>query len=85
MVLDVGVMVRVPVVGVIVIGGSRPLRCSSSVLLPAPLGPIRPTHSPSATEKLTPRSAGRAVAVAEVQVADLDRGAHRHPRAHIAA
>ncbi len=33
--------------------GRMPFRCRSTVDLPAPLGPISPTHSPSATLKLT--------------------------------
>ena len=37
--------------------GRSPLRCSSTVDLPEPLGPSSPTHSPGATLKLTPRNA----------------------------
>src|SRR5687768_3026813 len=38
-------------------GVCRPLRILTSVLLPAPLSPTRPTTSPAATCMLTPRSA----------------------------
>ena len=67
------------------ISGSSPFRCSSSVLLPAPFGPINPTHSPVRHAKTHPAQRLRPVAVAVVQVAHFDLAAHRHPRAHIAA
>ena len=36
---------------------TKPVTASTNVVLPAPLGPIRPTSSPSPTSKLTSRSA----------------------------
>src|SRR4029450_9601099 len=41
------------------VGGSSPLTVLNSVVLPAPLGPMRPTISPAETFTLTPVSAAR--------------------------
>ena len=60
-------------------GGTRPAAILTSVDLPAPLGPSRPTSSASPTVRSTPRSAcGGAVALG--QAADLERGRHERRR-----
>ena len=81
--LDVGVMVRVPVVGVIVIGQQAVQVQQQRALA----GPVRADQADALAfrhREAHPAQRRAAVAVAVVQVADLDRGAHRQPRAHIA-
>ena len=68
-----------PVIGVAVethlaaIGGMRPETTLSSVVLPDPLGPTRPTTSPRATVNETPSSGGEAAEVA-LRFVDLEQG-----------
>ena len=65
--------------------GRMPLRCSSTVDLPEPLGPSSPTHSPGATREAHPAQRLRAVVVTVAQIGDLDGGVHFQPRAHMAS
>ncbi len=56
------------------VGSWMPLRCSISVLLPAPFGPTSATFSPRGDREVEPLQRLEAVRVAEVEVLDRDRG-----------
>lgn len=56
-----------------------PLRCSTSVVLPAPFGPSSATRSPRWMVKSTPNRACLLVGIGEDETLDVDRSTAHKP------